>query len=257
MSIREHVKNMYIETYNVFSKPSKNLYFFYGHYAYLEEESAEFEVLIEKLSHYVDFINFEDALEIVKTQTFEKIDKPTVCFSFDDGFNECYTHIYPVLKKYGVNACFFVNPNFVDGDANYVQKFQTNRVHIKKESMSREMIREMSNNGFLFGSHTLNHANLAKLNHQELINELDESKIWLENLLKKECKYFAWPYGTMKQISTEALDEACKRYEYVFSAIRNNNYFCCDNPQIINRDHFESFWLESHIRFFLSQSKRI
>jgi peptidoglycan/xylan/chitin deacetylase (PgdA/CDA1 family) len=34
--------------------------------------------------------------------------------SFDDGFKEVYTVIYPILKRRGIKAIFFINPNFVD-----------------------------------------------------------------------------------------------------------------------------------------------
>ncbi len=237
--------------------PKNNLYFFYGHYAYLKEKTDEFEILLEKLYDYADFINFEDAIELLKNGNINHFDKPTICFSFDDGFKECYTHIYPVLKKYNVNACFFINPNFIDGSEEYINKFQEKKIHIKKEPMTKEMVREMSQDGFLFGSHTCNHANIATLDYIALVAELEESKKWLENLLSLSCDYFAWPYGTMNHINDSAIKAASQRYKYIFSALRDANYFCCDNRQVINRDHFEGFWHESHVRFFLSKAKKI
>jgi len=243
--------------YNLFHSPKNNLYFFYGHYAFLKDTTNEFEKLIEKLSEYVNFINFDDALDLLEKGQTSGFSKPTVCFSFDDGFKECYTHIYPVLKKHKVNACFFINSNFIDGSNDYIEKFQEDKIHIKKEPMTRDMIVEMSKQGFIFGSHTVNHADLATLNNKDLQYELEMSKIWLENLLSIPCDYFAWPYGAMQHISENALKQATQRYQYIFSALRHENYFCCNNKQVINRDHFEGFWDESHIRFFLSQVKKL
>lgn len=34
--------------------------------------------------------------------------------TFDDGLSEIYTTVYPILRKKGVSAIFFINPDFVD-----------------------------------------------------------------------------------------------------------------------------------------------
>lgn len=34
--------------------------------------------------------------------------------TFDDGLQEVYTHIYPILKKKNIKAIFFINPDFID-----------------------------------------------------------------------------------------------------------------------------------------------
>lgn len=44
----------------------------------------------------------------------EPVDRCTIAFTFDDGWRDCYTQIAPQLEKYGINAAFFINPNFVD-----------------------------------------------------------------------------------------------------------------------------------------------
>ncbi|MBU1216402.1 polysaccharide deacetylase family protein [bacterium] len=255
MPIKRSLKNLYINISNILNKPKNNLYFFYGHYAYLKDKTNEFEVLLEQLHSYVDFINFDDAIKLLNEGKVSNFDKPTICFSFDDGFKECYTHIYPVLKKYNVNACFFINPNFTIGSEKYIENFKKEKVHINKEPMTADMIFEMSNNGFLFGSHTLNHANLSGLDDATLYKELKESKEWLENFLGLPCDYFAWPYGGIQHINENALKISLQIYPYVFSAIRSRNYFFKENRNVINRDHFEGFWRASHIKYFISQVK--
>ncbi len=40
--------------------------------------------------------------------------KRSFYLTFDDGLKECYTTIAPILREYSLEACFFVNPNFVD-----------------------------------------------------------------------------------------------------------------------------------------------
>ncbi|MDI1254635.1 MAG: polysaccharide deacetylase family protein [Flavobacterium sp.] len=54
-------------------------------------------------------INPKDLLE-------NKVLKNNFLLSFDDGLQEVYTIIYPILKKNNLKAIFFINPNFVDNN---------------------------------------------------------------------------------------------------------------------------------------------
>jgi peptidoglycan/xylan/chitin deacetylase (PgdA/CDA1 family) len=47
-------------------------------------------------------------------KTANKTVKKTVCLTFDDGYLDNWTFAWPVLKKYGLRATIFVNPEFVD-----------------------------------------------------------------------------------------------------------------------------------------------
>lgn len=45
-----------------------------------------------------------------------RISENNFLLSFDDGLQEVYTVIYPILKKHNLKAIFFINPNFVDNN---------------------------------------------------------------------------------------------------------------------------------------------
>ncbi len=46
----------------------------------------------------------------------EKVDLklPAVMLTFDDGYLDCWTYVFPILKKYDAKATIFVSPEFVD-----------------------------------------------------------------------------------------------------------------------------------------------
>jgi len=44
----------------------------------------------------------------------DTINKPSFLLSFDDGLQECYTTIAPILKKFNITAIFFINTDFID-----------------------------------------------------------------------------------------------------------------------------------------------
>ena len=126
-------------------------------------------------------------------------------------------------------------------------------MHVDKNPLTKEMIIEMVDSNFLFGSHTMDHINLNIDNENILKYQLSDSKKWIEDITKQDCKYFAWPYGTLKHINKDSLKYIKSYYPYIFSAIRDEKYYL--EGGIINRDHFEGFWREADLKYFLSQKK--
>lgn len=63
------------------------------------------------LKHY-NPVTINDVVDFISND--KKSDKPRFFLSFDDGMRECYDVIYPILKKKGIQAAFFINPAFVD-----------------------------------------------------------------------------------------------------------------------------------------------
>ena len=62
--------------------------------------------------------------------------------------------------------------------------------------MNWEEIKEMKANGFVFGSHTVNHKSLTELSYVELKNELLLSAEEIEQQLGHQELFFAYPTGT-------------------------------------------------------------
>ena len=83
----------------------------------------------------------------------ESVDEPLVAFTFDDGFMECHSMIAPVLEQFGVNAAFFINPNFANGDDVYIQNFTNNIVLTPgKTPMRWKEIRDLHERGHIIGA---------------------------------------------------------------------------------------------------------
>ena len=184
------------------------------------------------------------------------IKSPVACFSFDDGFDEVTTQIAPILADLGTNCCIFINPGFIDAMDTERSFYFEERFHLTKSAASWEELKWFVDRGGVIGSHTNTHSRLSHIDHDIAQKELIQSKATIENKLKIECRYFAWPYGTASDVTREQLDIALMHYDLVFSAIRTPARFFYSD-RVINRDHFEGNWKYSNIKYFLSMRKSL
>lgn len=90
------------------------------------------------------------------------------------------------------------------------QKFvgSMSRVNKLDCAMSSDQIREMSENGMEFGSHSVSHPILNKLSIIDLNKELAESKQFIENITSKECICLSYPNGKIENAGPEVISAA-------------------------------------------------
>lgn len=139
---------------------------------------------------------FEDQLIYLRdngytTVTFEdlarlhEIEKP-VMLTFDDGYDDNYTKLYPLLKKYNAKATVFVITDKI-GDPHYLTQAQ---------------IKEMNDSGRVsIQSHTVTHPQLDQLTETELHRELSQSKQTLARITGKEPFVLCYPIGKHSALS--------------------------------------------------------
>ncbi|MCC7333006.1 MAG: polysaccharide deacetylase family protein [Flavobacteriales bacterium] len=212
-----------------------------------------FHDLLFKLSKQADFICIEDAVNTIKEKTHQN--QKLIAFTFDDGFEECYTKIAPVLSDFNTNAAFFINPGFIDGNENYYQNFTKNIVHINKPPMTWEMIQELHQKGFVIGNHTMDHVRLVGLKNDELDYQIIAAKKRIEEKISTDCNFFAWTYGRNSDIDQTALKYCLANHQFVFGGDNYTHYYSFKNDRVINRRHVEGNWPISHIKYFLSKKK--
>ncbi len=121
-----------------------------------------------------------------------KTSKPII-LTFDDGYADFYTDVFPILKKHNAKAISYIVFNFI-GRQNY---------------MTQQQINEISKSGLVeFGSHTMNHAWLPGSNIENIEHELTQSKSSLEQLLGVSVVSFAYPYGVSDAEVTNLVKKA-------------------------------------------------
>ena len=142
------------------------------------------------------------------------IPKKSVVLTFDDGYENNYTAMFPILKQYNVKATIFVNTSFIDK----YHRFLT----------SKQLL-EMGKYGVDIECHTVNHENLKMLSKDKQLKTLIQSKKFLEKKLNKQIKFFAYPYGWYNKSAIEAVKEA----GYTMAFIIDNSW-CSKNDGIFS-----------------------
>lgn len=102
-----------------------------------------------------------------------------IILTFDDGHLNNYNIAYPIMKKYGFSGVLYIVGQYM-GTLGY---------------MNTNQIKEMAQEGWEVGSHSMNHLDLMTLNPQQLQYEIAESREYLESELGVSVRTFAYPFG--------------------------------------------------------------
>ena len=253
--MRKTIRNTVLKIAGAQKSIGKGVHILNSHYISRDNAPQEiFYDLLKKLNKSADFINIQDAVKLIESKN--SIDQKLIAFTFDDGFEECYTKVAPVLKDFNTNAAFFINPGFIDGSEEYKKNFLKNTVHLEnKNPMNWEMIKSLHQDGFIIGNHTLDHSKLVDLSQEEINNQIINSKAIIEKQIDAKCDYFAWTYGKLSDIDDLALNVALNEHKYVFSSDSYKDYYSLNN-RVFNRRHIEGDWPISHVKYFLSHTKK-
>lgn len=101
------------------------------------------------------------------------------CITFDDGHISNYIVAFPILKKYGLTAEFYVNSATVGTDC----------------YMSWEQLIEMDQAGMSIQSHGHTHSYFSDMSDKQIESELQTSKRMIEQNLSNRVTVFAPPGG--------------------------------------------------------------
>ncbi len=140
----------------------------------------------EQLAYLVengyDPIWFEDLAHV------EDYDKPVI-LTFDDGYDDNYTELFPLLQKYNVKATIFIIGQDVFG---------------VQHKLTQDQIREMSDSGLVsIQSHSYTHGDLDAMDEETLEYEISETKKVIARITGKAPYVLCYPSGKYSDLTIE------------------------------------------------------
>ncbi len=243
----------------VFEKP-KNLQTLNRMYSTVEKKSYRIPIV---MYHYVEYVKdqgdtirksldiipsvFEKELKMLNDNQYKTIfvkevpkilsgDTPyssrSAVLTFDDGYEDFYTDVFPLLKKYKVKATVYIVDDFIG----------------RKGFLNEKEIKEIIDSNLVeIGSHTLDHFYLKKSPKSIATKQIIDSKKILENKFNIKIETFAYPFGAFDQYSLDTVRSA--GYTAAVSVIpgiwqSGNNLF------YLSRFRAGSFSYDNIIKFF-------
>lgn len=113
--------------------------------------------------------------------------------TFDDGYEDFYTDVFPLLKKYHMRATLYIIYDFIG----------------RKGFLNEKQIRELIESDLVeIGSHTLDHIYLKQAPKKFADKQIIHSKYNFETQFGIKIYSFAYPYGVFNSDNIESVKKA-------------------------------------------------
>lgn len=149
-----------------------------------EEFQEQLDYFKENNYHTISLMDF------IRAEKYgEELPENPIILTFDDGYEDNYTNMMPMVKAMNMKATMFMATNYV-GKENYV---------------NWQQLKEMQANGIEIGSHTANHIPLTQSDN--VADEIKLSKLLMEWNGLKTIYFFSYPNGIYTDESIQLLKD--------------------------------------------------
>ncbi len=115
-----------------------------------------------------------------------------VALTFDDGFEDFYNHVYPLILKERIPVTLFI---YVHGVS-------------EADKLSWEQLVSLDKELVEVGAHSLSHRSLVFLNEPERKEEVNSSRAILEDKLHRKVRFFSYPFGAADPALIRMVEES-------------------------------------------------
>ena len=192
---------------------------------------ATFRRQIDWLRQHVEMVSFEESLARIRGGNA----RPTAHITFDDGYAENCAHALPYLVSQGVPTTYFVSSWHIQTGAPFAHDVRLGK---RFPVNTAQQIKALAEAGIEIGAHTRRHPDLGLITDEATLrDEIIGCKHDLEDMIGRPVRYFAFPFGTHRQLTSAAIRIAREAgYDAICSAVGGYN-FPGDDPFHVQRIH--------------------
>jgi peptidoglycan/xylan/chitin deacetylase (PgdA/CDA1 family) len=154
------------------------------HHIVTDGQPGNYDVTADKFEEQMQWLFDHGYQTITATQLANLIryggdipERPVV-ITFDDGNLDNFKNAYPILKKFGFAATFYVVESYING----------------QDMVTTDQLKELIQNGWEIGCHSHSHKDLTAPG-VDLELEIRRAKLNMEDKLGVEVNSFAFPFG--------------------------------------------------------------
>ena len=137
------------------------------------------------------FITASELIDILNGKI--SLPQKPVLITFDDGYRDFYTDVFPILKKYNIKTTVYIVSGFLD----------------KPNHMFTWQLKQIARNRLVeIGAHTVHHYSLKGLSPTLTKYEIEESKNSLEKIIGTPVVSFAYPDGSFDEQAIKIVKES-------------------------------------------------
>ena len=197
--------------------------------------TSAFEAQMRHVSENFDVVSLASVAALAETG----VQRNVVAITFDDGYRDNLTHAVPILRRFGLPACFFVTTDYVGTDRCFPWDASSAVAH---PTLTWDQLRHMAEIGFDIGAHTCSHADLAHLSTSLGRQEILGSKAILTKELGREVGLFAIPFGKRRHINPQLQQVIQKSFEICCNNIRGSNLISDLRRYDLHRIAVQQWW---------------
>ena len=187
-----------------------------------DEDSVKYNVFPSDFSAQLDYLK-ENGYNTITTLDYayaklgwKRLPEKPIILTFDDGYEDNYLYMLPILEAHGMKAVVYVITNEI-GKPGY---------------LTVEELADMQNRGVEIGSHTANHRPLIDMRPKDIIHEVRDSKRFLEWTLHSNAFSFSYPNG----FYSDELIKTLKKENYLTAVTGDAGLNSLDtNPYLLQR----------------------
>lgn len=208
----------------------------------------QIDALLRSGVRFIDETAFLEVLDGTRTASPDE-----VLLTFDDGYDDFARSAAPVLEARGVPALVFL----VSGYAGRENDWELPLPGRKARHMDWATVRDLRARGFSFGSHTVTHRPLTRLDPAQTADELARSRDEIAGRTGAEVRTLSYPFGMVDRRVALAAREAGYSAAFALAPprgeggadrflLRRDGVWVIDTPRTIRTKLSRSglFWLE-------------